>query len=93
MLRSSLNTSLCRIWEHSSRNTKADLRPNNPGVRGCACAAAEVDEQAEGDEEQTCAEDDEGFEAADAEDDESEGEAGQDGGKAVEGGDAGGALD
>jgi hypothetical protein len=52
-----------------------------------------VNEQTEGDEEETCAEDDEGLEATDSEDDEPEGEAGQDGGKAVKRADAGSALD
>ena len=93
VLGSSLNTSLRRVREHSSSNTKADLGTDNARVRGCAGATAEVDEQAEGDQEQTCSEDDEGFEAADSEDNESEEEASDNRGEAVKGCDAGGALD
>lgn len=93
MFGSSLDGSLGRVWKHASRDTKADLGADDTGVRGCTGAAAEVDEQTEGDQEETCAEDDEGFEAADFEDDEAEGQASEDGGEAVERTDTGSALD
>lgn len=93
MFRRSLNTSLRRIWEHSARDTKADLRTDDTRMRSRASTTAEVDEEAEGDHEETCSGHDEGFEAADFEHNEAEREAGEHGGEAVERSDAGGGLD
>lgn len=93
MLRSGLDASLRGIREHAAGNTQTDLRTDDAGVRGCACAAAEVDEQAEGDHKKTCSKEDEGLETSHFEDDESESKTCENGREAVEGADASGALD
>lgn len=93
VLGSSLNASLRRIREHTTRDTQANLRTDDAGMRGWAGTAAVVDQKAERDHEQTRSCDDEGFEATDFEDNTTQNKTRKDGREAVEGGDPGSALD
>lgn len=93
VLGSGLNASLRGVWEQTTRDTEEDLRADDARVVCATGAAAEVDEQAEGDGEEGGADDDEGLEVADEADDDAGDDAGDDGDEAVERADARGRLD
>ena len=91
MLCSSLDTRLSGIREHTTGNSEEDLSADH--TRVARAASTVLDKEAEGDEEEEGARNDEPLQAADLEDDQAKDDTSDDGGEAVELGDACGALD